>query len=192
MRKVFGGALVAMMLTCVGTGNAVVFTDVYDPYPGVYLDKHHDTVYSFTHDITDSGFQPSAYTVTSADIYLTFHDDKDNILGIPDIFDLIHEKVSFTFDSVYQDQKEIDTDMVHFLVDTQLLQSDGKVQVTLKAIEGDVYFDKSTLKAQATLNAHETPTPTPEPASLLLLGSGLVGLAFKGRKKLRLMREKAL
>src|SRR5215831_13317659 len=158
MRKMFGGALVALVLTCVGTGHAVVFTDVYDPSPDVYLDKHTHTVYSFTHDITDDGFQPSAYTVTSADIYLTFHDDKDTRHGISDLFDLIQEKVRFTFDGVNQGQQEIDTGTVHFLVDTQLLQNDGKVQVTLKDIKGDVYFDKSTLDAQATRTEHATTT----------------------------------
>jgi len=194
MRKVFGGALVAMFLTFVGTGNAIEFkefTDIQYPDTDFLLDKYHNT-YSFTHDITDNGFKSTAYTITSADISLAFYDNVDHVGRFPDIFDLIKEHVSFSFDGVSQGQKEIDTETIHFLVDAQLLQNDGTLQVTLKNLKGDVYFDQSTLKAYATENAPAAPTPTPEPGSLLLLGSGLVGLAIKGRKRLGITRRETL
>src|SRR6266446_4902815 len=93
MRKVFGGALVAMFLTFVGTGNAIEFkefTDIQYPDTDFLLDKYHNT-YSFTHDITDNGFKSTAYTITSADISLAFYDNVDHVGRFPDIFDLIKE-----------------------------------------------------------------------------------------------------
>lgn len=53
------------------------------------------------------------------------------------------------------------------------------MEVHLTRIDGDVYFDKSTLTAQAT----PTPTPTPEPGTWVLMGSGLVGLVGYGWRR---------
>jgi hypothetical protein len=57
--------------------------------------------------------------------------------------------------------------------------------MTLKASNfpgNDIIFQSATLTYNMTSG---TPVATPEPGSLLLLGSGLAGLAFTGRKKLR-------
>jgi PEP-CTERM motif-containing protein len=179
VRKLFGGALAAMILTCVGVGTAaaLTFTDIWDP-SDIKL-NHDGETYTFTHNIIDNGFQPLSQTVTSADIYLAFEDDKSNDE---------EEWVKFKFDSgQYTAAQEIDTGTIHFLVNAQLIQSDGKVEVTLQLSgDGDVYFDQSKLVVEAT------PTPTPEPTSLLLLGSGLAGLAFTGRKKIRASRVEAV
>jgi hypothetical protein len=178
MHKVWGGALAALLLLFVGTGHAVLFQDVWNPAPDIFLNTPNET-YSFFHDLTDNGFHPNTSTITSAAISLTFYDDQDHLFGLPDLFDLIQEQVSFTFDGVSQSQQEIDTGTVHFLVNTQLLQSDGQVQVTLRNLAGDVYFDQSTLTAQATPES----LPTPEPGSLCLIGTGLAGLGVLGKKR---------
>ena len=176
MRKAFGGALVAMLLTFAGTGNATTFTDTYTPPGGYYFLNNYGETFTFYHDITDNGFLPASYTITSADIDLKFYDDNS--------FDSA-ENVSFTFDGSGYGTQEIDTGTIHFLINPQLLQNDGKVEVKLTSISGDVYFEKSTLTAQAT------PTATPEPGSLLLLGSGLSGLGFIGRRRFRASQEQA-
>jgi len=175
MSQFLGGTLVAMLLTVGGGGKAwgVPFTDVVNPAPNVFLTSSNAT-YTFLHDISDTGFTAAAYTITEASIALLFaDDDSDGFLNLQE------EHVSFRFDGTTASVQEIDTGTAHFSIATHLLQSDGKVEVHLTRIDGDVYFDKSTLTAQAT----PTPTPTPEPGTWVLMGSGLVGLVGYGWRR---------
>jgi hypothetical protein len=184
MQKLIGSAFVAMLLTFGGMGTAwsVPFIDTVDPNQDVEL-KSINKTYEFTHDITNDGFNPSSYTITSASIDLKFYDDNND-----GWLNLQKETVHFTFDGSSYGSQEINTGTSQFSIATQLLQSDGKIKVLLTLVDnffgdyGDVYFDKSTLTAQAT----STPTPTPEPGTWVLMGTGLVGLLGYGwRRKQR-------
>jgi hypothetical protein len=183
MRKVFGGVLVAVLFTFAGVGHAVTFTDVYES--NYFLLSYWNQTRIFEHNINDDGFEKDFHTITSATMELTFCDDIIFCWDVDSFWDGT-EKVNFTFDGSNEGTQEIDTGTIHFFIDTQLLQSDGKVEVKLTWVKGDVYFDQSTLTAQAT------PIANPEPGSLLLLGSGLSGLGFIGRRRLRAVQGQAL
>ena len=62
---------------------------------------------------------------------------------------------------------------------------DGSFSVALASLWGDFYIDKSVLEITYNpVDSSASSAPVPEPASMLLLGSGLIGISFVGRKKL--------
>jgi hypothetical protein len=63
-------------------------------------------------------------------------------------------------------------------LDAIALLKDGNVKVKVIGVGGIANFN-----AAAVTGAQEPPTAAPEPASMLLLGSGLVGMAAVGRRK---------
>jgi hypothetical protein len=62
------------------------------------------------------------------------------------------------------------------------LSETGLLHVTFDRACGWQWLDSMTLTARGNENS---PAPVPEPATMLLLGSGAIGLAFYGRRRMK-------
>jgi hypothetical protein len=147
----------------------MTWTDTFTPPNGnVYIGPN----YTYLHDITNDGFNPGSDLVESFSLHIDLLDDGDRGWEI----------ASVTLDNLlwaglYDGSKDID--LGYGILGSLLLLEDGQLNVTLSSTLGDFYFVGSTLTADGCGTA-----PVPEPATLMLLGSGLLGLAGF-RKKMK-------
>ncbi len=160
----------------VGSASAIPYTDTYEPDDPICMEGNiflgsTDSI-TWTFDITEDGFNPDTQDVTSASVSLDFSDDSC------DWFELAELDVgSNTF------YWEVDTGDVSFGITSLMTLSDtGMVDVTLTCLFGDFYFNSATLTAEGTA---EGTAPVPEPSTILLMGSGLLGLVGYSRKRFR-------
>lgn len=186
--------IVLMVFGWVGVASATTWTDTYypDDIP-LYMTAGDSEYISF--DITNDGFDATFWGDWSRDVaiwakvelYVT-----DDIKPWYDGFDWrgSDEALTITTDFLWYDVNEA-TYNVDFhgglindplLYDIDLLglislNKGGDMDLTLSATLGDFYFWGAEITASDT-------APVPEPGTLLLLGTGLAGLAFYRRKKM--------
>ncbi|MBW2322470.1 MAG: hypothetical protein JRF41_02950 [Deltaproteobacteria bacterium] len=152
----------SVLMFMIGAGGlagatTISFTDQHNPAPIIL--NFANPSHSFTHDINDDGFNPLMHEITSAEIWLCMW-DAPLIEGDPP-YELFEVTLGgYSFELAFS-----------------ILQNDGLINVDINRMAGDFVFNKSTLFVDATV--------IPIPGAILLLGSGLIGLAsfkkiFKG------------
>jgi hypothetical protein len=162
-------AMVICMLAGAAWAVPWTWTDVVTPERDVFIGP----AYSYTHNINDNGFDSGSDFVSDFSLYINLYDNSQEDGA---------ERVRVTLDGWWNAgtfNGANDVDFGYGLIGSLLLLEDGLLNVRLTATRGDFMFADSTL----TANGNETGTAAvPEPATLLLLGSGLLGLAGFRRK----------
>lgn len=167
---------ILLLFGVMGTASAATYTDTHNT--NQYMRGSlfgADDRYSWTFDITNDGYTPGAEYVTSASVRLHFRDDSRSFW---DGFEWGHIEIGGVSTSTF----EIDSgSRVFNVLATATLSTLGILNMTVEADLGDFYFRGGTLTAQAA----SYPAAVPAPSALLLMGSGLIGIATAARRKIK-------
>ena len=165
-----------MVLGIWGVAGAISITDPYNAGGILMRGWAHDSE-TWTHDINgDNGFTVGTHEVTSAAITLWLEDDG----GCWDFWEVAKLNVG--------DNRfwwEVNSGEISFNISSLIsLTTTGMITATLTAKLGDFIFNTATLTAEAeAMEPGGATAPVPEPSTILLMGTGILGLVAYGRKR---------
>jgi len=181
------------LLCCAFSVQAATFTfeDKIEMWPSIIgpvdakLITHGNTV-SYTHDLNQEVNFLAGESVTNATLSLDFtNDTTDDHFWI--LWDF-RETARVAFDgNGWISLGEVDDGVYPVILDIAWLNDNGLLDVKVKVANdlgtASAWLDASTLSGTAITGVPGTNTsPVPEPGTMLLLGSGLLAVAFAARK----------
>lgn len=178
-RILLASLLLMLCSSSVALAIPTVWTDYIDWENNIYLKAAWlFDGFGYYHDIADSGFNSTwmggddEISSFQLDISLYDTDKKSETARIFAPLSGGRYNFNLTF-ATFETSIDGYIDLMH----------DGTLNVYIDPKSGDFYADWSRLTVNGD-NGDRTPAPVPEPATLMLLGTGLVGIAGVGRKKL--------
>jgi hypothetical protein len=164
-------------ISSIASAVPMTWTDDIDFNPDVYVSWY--SGYSYSHDITDDGFEPyidgGDDYVTSYMLTVSLYDDG----GRWDCGELaVIDQPGLLGDGLYN-FNFVSQQFGWSLAGALQLDLTGELMVLIYSATGDFFIDSSSL----VVYGDDGTAPVPEPATMLLLGTGLLGFGVSRRKK---------
>lgn len=177
MKKLLGFlCTVALVFGMVGVANALPYLDVNGDHSGsvwmgTLLNPAETWIFDLDDDMLDIGDINAGDTILSAKltINITDNDPDDNEWWKFEFADL-----GLDGTNIYND---VEVDPGVFSIDVIAFVADHQLNVTIDDIWGNFWVNEISI-----VGDYET-APVPEPATILLVGTGLLGIIGFGRKR---------
>jgi|GEM_PF-916053 len=168
-----------------GLANALptTWTDTNDWNPDKYVKPM--SGFKYIHDITDGDNGFDSYLMGNGgndiiynySLFVALYDDDDTRRREEEIAFI--DQPGLLGDGFYN-FNYTDNEFGWSILGRYRLNANGKLNVTIQSFTGDFYVDYSKLVARGD---NGESAPVPEPATMILLGTGIMGLTAASRKK---------
>jgi hypothetical protein len=177
-------AMVILSFACIASAVPHSWTETIDWDPDQLLNRNNEW-FHYQHDLGNDGFDAAVDVVESYTLNIRLYDDNDDrgerafiwqpglpVIGDPDTV----TRYDFTLE---------DAEIGWTLIGLADINYDGTLHLAIQRTRGDFYVDWSRITASGEKwdDGPSGSAPVPEPATMLLLGTGLAGMAAARRRK---------